>query len=263
LTARVRLATVATVLSTASSRAPLKPLGTATLLLALSLRAQAGEFGGFLAASSDNVYHGLSLTMGEPALSLDAHYRLSGGSFAGLTLATVNLNPGPSAPLEVGLYAGHAFALGPDWSARVMLDHYEYPGEPHSARYDYTEAVASLDWRDRLSLSLSFSPDTSRYTSVGYNAFRPATAAELALRWPLSQRLALTAGAGYRSFARPIGTGYAYGSVGGTFCWREFEADVAWIETEGRADRLFGYTIAGKRLVLTMLWRFGADAPSP
>lgn len=221
----------------------------------------AGTFGGFMAASTDNIYHGLSQTQGEPSLLIDGHYRGDNDLFAGLTLASVKLNPGPGTQLEVGVYAGRSVDLNPDWSVSAVLGFYSYPNAPVALPYAYTEGIARLSWRERITVSASYSPDTSRYSTLGVNRHRPAQALESLAHWPVYGPWAAFAGAGYRHFAAPIAAGYAYGSAGISFAHGRWQADLSAIGTQERAKALFGYKATESAVVLTLVWRFGADAP--
>lgn len=57
------------------------------------------------------------------------------------------------------------------------FSHYEAPWSGGAAAYRYNEFTLDLDWREHLLLSVSWSPDTSRYTGLGRH------------RWP--QRMGL------------------------------------------------------------------------
>ncbi len=119
------------------------------LAVAAAVRPARGEetAAGFLALATDYLYHGLSQSQGNPTALLDGHVRNEDNLFAGVTLASVQLNHGPSAPLEVGVYGGGVRDLSADWSAQGTLAHYFYPGNPPDLSYAYTEAAVGLEWR--------------------------------------------------------------------------------------------------------------------
>jgi uncharacterized protein (TIGR02001 family) len=226
------------------------------LSVGLVRSALAGSVGGFLAVSTDDLYHGLSETAGEPSLAAGFDYRTDRDVFAGLTAATVNLNPGPSAPVELGAFVGRAVEWGADWSGRVQLSHDEYPGDPSGVGYAYSEAVASLAWRELLTATLAYSPDATRFSTQGFNRHRAAAAVEGAGHWPFAGHWVLSAGLGYRQFAAPIATGYAYGSVGLSVTGGRWQADLGLVEASRRAQSLFGAGIAERRCVFTVSLRF-------
>ncbi len=106
-----------------------------------------------------------------------------------------------------------------------------------------------------------FSPDTSHYSSLGVNRHRPAEALELAAHWPLGAHYTVAAGAGYRHLAAPIDAGYAYGSAGVAGNWARWRVDLSAIATDHQARVLFGPQVAERRLVFSVLRRFGGASP--
>ena len=216
-----------------------------------------GSAGGFVALTSDYQYHGLSQSRGNAAVVIDGHYRSDANFFTGLTLATVKLNPGPSAPLEVGVYGGASRDLNDDWSVQAGLAHYFYPNNPADLSYAYTELSASLDWRERISGALYVSPDTSHYATKAVNRQRPSQALELEVRWPLGADCTLSTGVGYRHLAKPIDAGYGYGSADIAVSLGQWRLDVSAVAADNRARTLFGGKVAERRLVVSLLRRFG------
>src|ERR1700733_7085380 len=111
------------------------------LLLAVSLLggrvAFAGvsleDFGGSLALTSDDIYHGISQTCGDPAAQADLHYRSAGGQspsggFVGLWGSAGLGASACGKAKELNLYGGYSFALSNDSSATLTYTHYGYPG---------------------------------------------------------------------------------------------------------------------------------------
>src|SRR5580704_19476437 len=93
----------------------------ARLLLGISLigarAASAGislaDFGGSLALTSDDIYHGISQTCGDPAAQADLHYRSAGGqapseAFAGLWGSAGLGQSECGKAREFNLYAGYS-----------------------------------------------------------------------------------------------------------------------------------------------------------
>ncbi len=229
-------------------------------LAALGVARADGAAGGFVAVASDYLYHGLSQSQGNSAALIDGHYRSDANLFAGVTLATVKLNPGPSAPLEVGVYGGASRDLSDDWVARATLARYFYPGNPADLSYAYTELSASLEWRELLSGTLYVSPDTSRYATQGVNRQRPAQALEIEARWPLGAHCTFSTGVGYRHLAAPIDAGYGYGSAGIAMTLARWRLDLSAVAADHHARVLFGGQAAERRLVVSALRSFGGPA---
>jgi uncharacterized protein (TIGR02001 family) len=234
---------------------PLVMLALSALLLPRS-GAAAGLWEGLVAASSDNVYRGLTQTQGDPALLADVHYRLESGWFAGVSAATVNINPGPGAPVEIDLYAGFAMPLSRDWTGKLTLLRYEYPGDQPELPYAYEEIVAGFSFRDWLFANVSYSPDTSRYTSRGIAYHRPANSVELAAQLPLRPGWSIDAGVGRYAIAAPVSAGYWYWNTGITFNAGPLQIAVEAIGTDRTARALFGDKIAGQRWVASIVRHF-------
>lgn len=224
--------------------------------LCLGQNAGAADWAGFVAASSDNVYHGLTQNQGDAALTGDVHGRTAAGWFAGLAIATVNLNPGPGAPLEIAAYAGRSGPLSASTSGRLSVAHYAYPHDQSSLRYTYDELLASLLWRDRLAANVSYSPNTSRFSFRAINARRPAWSAEVVLRQPVKPQWNLHAGLGHYSMSAPIDQGYWYWNLTLAHSRGAWQFELAAIGTDSEARQLFGTQIAGQRLVFSVIRRF-------
>ncbi len=221
----------------------------------LPVAARAAGWSGFIAASSDNVYRGLTQTSGDPSLSADLHWRADAGWFAGVGIATVNRNPGPGAPVEIAAYAGRGAALTQSLSARLSLAHYEYPREQNALHYGYDELLATLTWRDRAALNASYSPNTSRFTFNAIAVHRPAWSLEAVWRQPLSRRWSVATGLGRYAMSAPIDSAYWYWNVsliGSSDPWR---LELSAIGSDSRARQLFGDPVAGQRWVFSLIKR--------
>ena len=219
----------------------------------------AGEVGGHVDGTTDYVFRGLSQTRGKPALQADLHYQTPTGWFVGAWASTVDLNPGAGATLELNAYAGRNWLLGGPWSAKLTGVQYLYPSDGDVLSYDYFELVASAWYDDRLGVSVSWSPNTSRYSSYNdYGAVRnQATFTyEFVGQWPLRGPVSVTGGLGYYDLSQLFGTGYTYGSVGLAGTFRRFRVDLAYFANSQEAEDLFGTDVAGDRWSLTVAWWF-------
>lgn len=214
---------------------------------------QGADWQGSLAASSDNVYRGISLSDGQLSFLADVHLSLMHWFF-GVAADTVRLAPRDSTAAQVIGYLGYQQPLGADFSVALGARHYDYPGEAYRTRYNYNEFDATLDWRDRLSLRLIGSPDTYQ---VGYerHGTGSALAAELSAREPLPRAFTAALGVGYYDLQRVIGTGYFYWSAGLWKQWDAWNFSVSYIGTDETARRVFG-SRAGQRAVISILWSY-------
>ena len=219
----------------------------------------AGQWSGFVAAGSDNVYRGLTQSRGEASFSADLHWRSAADWYAGMAIATVNLNPGPGAPLELTSYLGRNFSVSPAWSARATLLHYEYPQESQALHYAYDEVVMSLRYSDRAALNVGYSPDTSRFSFRAIAIHRPAYSAEMVWSQPLARSWRANIGLGRYVMARPIGSAYNYGQVGVDFSHAQWQISGSVIGADANAKRLFGDFVSRVRGVVTIIWRFAGS----
>ncbi len=245
------------------------------LLLAISLIgvrvAAAGalldDLGGSLALTSDDIYHGISQTCGDPAAQADLHYRSSGGhspseAFAGIW-GSVGLGQSDCGRArEFNFYAGYSFTTTEDSSATVTYSHYGYPGgaytiEPLAGhRYDYDTLEGQWAWQDQVYLSVAWTPNALRYADHTVVRDRDALSYGLQLRQPLVAGLSLGAGIGYDDIADPFGTGYGFWNVGLDYVLGAVQLQAGYFGTASRAERLFGSYVAGSRASVSVVWRF-------
>jgi uncharacterized protein (TIGR02001 family) len=190
-------------------------------------------------ATTDYIFRGVSQTYDSGALQLGANYQSSLGWFAGVWASNVNPYPHAGSSTELDLYAGFAQPLGADFSTRVAYTHYAYLDDPRPARYDYDEVALSVAYVDRLAATLSYEPDSSAYSTLGFAQRRPTGALELTGRWPLCADFALTGGAGYYNLQRLFGTSYWAADVGLAYVYRRVTIEVSRFFAESTVERLF------------------------
>lgn len=232
-----------------------------TLLSAVSVAAD--NFGGSLAATSDYRIRGLSQTSGEPAVQAGAHVRTDNGWFGGVWASTIDRYRGPSAQLEVDIYAGFSWNIAPDWDSKVAVTHYAYPNDPARTRYDYDELSVSLAYRSQLVATVAWSPNTAyfaRHQHQSSSWWGPAegttVAYELTGLHPLTPSIALTAGVGYNDLSDLLYSGYWYWNAGVTCSFGALQFDLARIDSDDQAERLFGPTMTDAGWSAAVSWRF-------
>jgi uncharacterized protein (TIGR02001 family) len=215
-----------------------------------------GSVGGHVDVTTDYVFRGVSQTLGKPAAQADLHYQTSSGWFAGVWGSTVNLNQGPGATVEIDAYAGRAWLVGGPWNARVTAVQYIYPNDTAYLRYDYFEISGSLFYEDRLAFTVSWSPNTSGYSSYGVSRGEAAASFEIVGRVPVGGPVSATGSVGYYDLSQLFGTGYFYGSAGLAAEFRRVRVDLSYFATEQEATNLFGSDVAGDRWAFTVAWWF-------
>jgi uncharacterized protein (TIGR02001 family) len=225
------------------------------------------DLGGSLALTSDDVYHGISQTCGDPAAQADLHYRSSGGhspseAFAGVWGSAGLGQSDCGKAREVDFYAGYSFTMTEDSSATVTYSHYGYPGGAYTIgplagfRYDYDTLEGEWAWQDRVYLTVAWTPDALRYLNHMVVRDREALSYGLQLRQPLVAGLSLAAGIGYDDIADPFGTGYGFWNVGLDYVLGAVQLQAGYFGTASRAERLFGSYVAGNRGSVSVVWRF-------
>lgn len=229
-------------------------LQTAALLLSFHARAQ-DSWGGSVAVTTDYIFRGLSQTDGDPAAQGGIQLQSPAGWSLGVWGSTVDFGSYFSPSYEIDLHAARAWALNPDWSVQLALTHYEYLDAP-ATDYDYDELLASLSFQQRITASVGWSPNTSRFGAGRLVENRRALSYELTLLQPLSAHWSICGGAGYYDLRDLFGTGYWFWNTGLAFNWEALQIDLSRIDTNDAAKRLFGYRANGSRWTAAFTWRF-------
>lgn len=229
-------------------------LSTISLLLVHPAGAR-DDLGGSIAVTTDYIYRGISQTRGNPAIQGGIQLQSPAGWSVGVWSSSVDFGSRFSPSHEIDLHAARSWSLGPDWSAQLGLTHYEYPDD-RGASYDYDELLASLSFQQRITASVSWSPNLSRFAAGTLARKRRALSYEVTLLQPLSAHWSLCAGAGHYDLRDLFGTGYWFWNAGVTFNWDALQIDLSRIDTDTTAERLFGYQASGSRWTAALTWRF-------
>ena len=215
-----------------------------------------GAWSGMAAVTTDYVFRGVSQTYEEPALQAGINYQNPSGWFVGSWASNVNPYPFGSDAAEINLYAGLGWALTPKWSVRASYTRYLYLWDSRPKPYDYGEFAATLGFEDRLAATISYRPDSTAYSTMGYVRGKPSAAYEVTGRWPLPHRFALGAGVGYYDLTHLYGVGYWSGSVGFSYSFDRLEIDIARFFCDGTVRRLYEDASADGEWVATLVYRF-------
>jgi uncharacterized protein (TIGR02001 family) len=209
-----------------------------------------------IGATTDYIFRGVSQTYDSGALQLGANYQSPLGWFAGVWASNVDPYPHVGSSAELDLYTGVTRPLGADFSTRLAYTHYTYLDDPRPARYDYDEVSLSAAYVDRLAATLSYDPDNSSYSTLGFARRRPVGALELTGRWPLRDDFALTAGAGYYDLQRLYGVSYWAGNAGLAYVHQRITIELSRFFTEGTVGRLYEDQSANGTWTLSAALRF-------
>ena len=214
------------------------------------------SWGGSLALTSDYVYRGLSQTEGRPAVQGEVHVRSESGWSLGMRASTVNRGQSSGARSEIDLQLAQSWSFGSDWSLQLSANHYFYPDDNRSQPYEYDEFVASLSYQNRLTATLAWSPNTSRFGHEVFVRDQTARSYELTALQPLSPSWSLFSGAGYHDLNELFATGYWYWNAGVTYCLGNLQIDLSHIDTDHTARRLFDYEVGKRQWIAALSWRF-------
>jgi uncharacterized protein (TIGR02001 family) len=238
----------------------LTPLGRSLCLSGFCLLAVVahadGSVSGTVVVGSDYVFRGVSQTYGGAALQGALNYRHPSGWFAGVWASNVDPYPFTSNLAEANVYGGIGWSLSPRWTANASYTRYLYPLDHRKKPYDYGEVALSLAFEDRLTATVSYQPDSVRYSTLGYVHDRPSMAYELAGRWPLARGVSVVAGAGYYDLTHLYGAGYWSGSAGLSYTIGPYQVDVVRFFADPTVYRLFDDASADGRWVAAVIRRF-------
>jgi uncharacterized protein (TIGR02001 family) len=190
-------------------------------------------------ATSNYVYRGISQTYGGGAVQLGANYQNPLGWFVGAWGSNVDPYPGDASSKELDLYAGANHALGADFTLRGTYTHYAYLRDPRQQHYDHNELAATIAYLDLVAATVSYQPDSSSYSLLGFARRRTTMAYEVTGRWPLRGGFALTAGGGYYDLHDLFGVGYWAGDVGLSYVVRHLSLDLNRFFCDATAARLY------------------------
>jgi uncharacterized protein (TIGR02001 family) len=238
-------------------RTLVRVLGGLLLQIAATLPslAQTADWGGSVAVATDYVYRGISQTRGQPAIQAGLQGTTAGGWSGSIWGSTVDFTSGAGDSYEINLQLARTWALNADWTARLGLTHYMYPTGT-SLDYDYDELTGSLSYQGRITASVSWSPNSSRWGYGHYVEDREALAYELTMLQPLGMYWSVYAGAGYYDLDDLFGTGYVYWNAGVAFTWAKVQVDLMHVGSEDTARELFGYEVIGDRWTAALSWHF-------
>jgi len=233
-------------------------LGWAAVLMVFPLYAcrADGPWSASIGATSDYIFRGVSQTYGGAAVQLGANYQSPFGWFAGAWGSNVDPYPAGDASKELDLYAGFTRPLGDDFSARATYTHYVYLDDPRPVRYDYDDFALSVAYIDRFAATVSYQPDFTSYSLLGFVHKRPTVDYELSGRWPISSRFSLIGGAGYYDLHHLFGVSYWSGSAGIAYVDRRLEIDLRRFFSDGTVARLWEDASADGDVVVSVVFRF-------
>lgn len=201
------------------------------LLACATATAQTRSVVGELVVSTDLTDRGIVIGARQPVVqALLTLYDTAGWSI-GLAIGVQDTHQNPH---QVLARAAYDWVLSNEWQAQASVLYYGYPSSPELQAFDRLELGTAWRYRDVLVLGLS----ANQYRYPAPNQARPDWATDLALRWPLSGQVALSAGVGQAQLSEK--GWYGYGNLG--LAWRQglWRAELSYLATDERAHTLFG-----------------------
>lgn len=215
------------------------------------------DWGGSLTAASDYLVRGTSRNYNDPVLATEIHVQSRRGLFASLWVSSTRLRYEDPVTAELAATLGFSGSFADSWTWTASLAHYETPWSKRATEYRYDEFTLDLAWRERLLLSASWSPNTTRYSpEFGFARRRQAMAWELSWQQQLPHSLRAYAGVGYHDLSALFDRGYWYGSIGMGWSWRRWQLDVSYVAPDADARRLSYPGAAGRRAVAGLGFNF-------
>ncbi|HEY2347308.1 MAG TPA: TorF family putative porin [Xanthomonadaceae bacterium] len=192
---------------------------------------------GNAAVVSDYMFRGLTQTWASPAIQGGGDLTLKNGFAAGFWASSISHKSYPGGAMELDLYANYGANFNPDWSWRVGLYGYVYPGggldkaRPAlpSRSFDTFEFNAALTWKW---LTLKYNRSLGDYfaidTEQGYDGNSHGTQyIQLDASVPISDQWSLALHAAHTSvsteLAAPLANGARspdYNDFGATLKWQ-------------------------------------------
>jgi uncharacterized protein (TIGR02001 family) len=216
-----------------------------------------GTWSGSIGATSNYIYRGISQTYNGAALQLGGNYQSTFGWFAGAWGSNVDPYPGGGKTFEeLDFYGGLVRPLSSDFTVKGTYTHYAYVQDPRRPRYDYDEIAVSVAYSDLVAATVSFQPNYTSYSELGFAYREPAAAYELTGRWPLRFGLAATAGAGYYDLHRLFGVGYWAGDLGLAYVYSRLTLSVSRFFADKTAATLYEDASANGTWAVAAAWRF-------
>ncbi|MGN6228023.1 MAG: TorF family putative porin [Dyella sp.] len=204
----------------------LRYLTASTALLSLvcagaaAQQAPANPVTGNVAVTSDYMFRGLTQTWGRPAIQGGADYTNPNGFAAGFWGSSISERSYPGGAMELDLYASYGQAIDSDWSWRVGVYGYVYPGANldqaglPSRSLDTAEANAALTWKQ---FTLKYNHALTDYfgvdTEQGYTGDSKGTDyLQLDASFPLAEAWSLALHAGHTHYTTALATPLANGA---------------------------------------------------
>lgn len=168
------------------------------LMLIVAQPAIAADVSGYLVATSDYVYRGVTQSDGHAALQGGLDVGFDTGLFMGVWASTVDIEGQGDLQrdTEIRGYLGYGFDISERFRLVTTVVAYRYPGSEGSVDYDNHETSLSLGIDDRYWIEYAYSPNL-------YDTGRDTHNIELFAEWPFGDAFSASIGVGRFYVDRP------------------------------------------------------------
>ena len=132
--------------------------------------------------------------------------------------------------VEFTPYFGYSHQLGDDWRLDLQWSRYLFNDHIFGRDGDYNEFYLFMHYRDLLTLKASVSDNY-------YNQGHMSGDYEVTFRYPLTQYLEVSAGAGYNQAEKVLAWDFLYWNAGITANYKCVSADLRYVQSIWTTDR--------------------------
>jgi hypothetical protein len=129
-------------------------------------------------------------------------------------------------------------------------------GDPRPANYDHNEMSVAVAYLDLVAASVSYQPDATSYSQLGFAQRRSAVAYEVTARQPLPKGFAAIAGAGYYDLHDLFGVSYWAGDLGLSYIHGRLTVEISRFFCDSTAARLYEDASANRTWAASAVLRF-------
>jgi hypothetical protein len=190
--------------------------------------------------SNEKSLRGITVGRSSSSLGLGTHYYAEQKWFAGLAVDTVKLTAAQTHDVLLNADLGYQWLSESDWSGQVFFAHYAYPFKHELRNYKYDELGTALAFRNKLFLTLAWSPNV-RAQTPGYAFQKTNDRFTLNAVWreTIAPRWTLNLGVGasnYQTFQPEL---YRFAQLGLVYQWQEWQCSLTYLVTDNTAKQNF------------------------
>ena len=213
--------------------------------------AVAAEFTGYAVLTTDYVFRGVTYSDGHGAAQMGGDVSFDSGFYFGAWGSTIDISngPGQQRDVEVDYYVGYGHDISNKWSVDANVVSYNFPGAEGLYDYDYVEYSLSSNYKDRVWLEYSYSPDL-------YHSGLSTQNIALYAEWQTGGQLTLGAGAGFYEVSKLTGYDYSYWQLGVTRPFGIVDIDLRYFDTSDWVPIVSTPGRAEERIVLSARIQF-------